>query len=108
MDSGSSEDDQMMIISNKSLLLKPEEARIWDLLSFLVSGEIQSKEFIECLKVKETSLKRRGIIFISVLIQKILQAMSTPLQLSGTILEFWLNFAANNQILSVFRGYLLN
>jgi hypothetical protein len=88
----------------KTLLLKPEEASFSDLFGFLVSGDIQSKEFIECLKEKETSLKRRGIILISVIVQKALQAAATPLQLCGSVVEFWLNLLANNEVLSVLRG----
>lgn len=97
--------DDQVSISKKSLLLKPEEANLSDLFHFLISGEIQSKEFIECLQEKETNLKRRFLIFISLAVQKSLQTMSTPLQLSGSIAEFCLNFISNNsELLPLLRG----
>lgn len=97
--------DDQVSISKKSLLLKPEEANLSDLFHFLISGEIQSKESTECLQEKETNLKRRFIIFISLAVQKSLQTMSTPLQLSGSIAEFCLNFISNNsELLPLLRG----
>lgn len=100
-----SADDQ---VSKKSLLLKPEEANLADLFRFLISGDIESKEFIQCLQAKETSLKRRFLIFISVAVQKALQSMATPLQLYGSMAEFCLNFIANNyEILPLLRGNLI-
>lgn len=100
-----SADDGRVSTSKKSLLLKPEEANISDLFHFLFSGEIESKDFIECLQAKETSLKRRFLMFISLAVQKSLQTMATPLQLSGSVAEFCLNLISNNyELLLLLRG----
>ncbi|XP_016476595.1 triacylglycerol lipase OBL1-like isoform X2 [Nicotiana tabacum] len=87
------------VSSNKYLQLKPDEASLLDILRILFSGNLESKQFIECLRVKETAFERRGYIFLSVSVQKALQFISKPLSFCGSISEFCLNLLARNQSL---------
>ncbi|KAA8547100.1 hypothetical protein F0562_003529 [Nyssa sinensis] len=82
--------------SRKYLVLKPEEASLLDLFHILFSGEIESRKFVKCLKVKEKFLERRGIIFFSVVVQKVLQFTAKPMSWFGSKFELWLNLVSSN------------
>ncbi|KAJ8567260.1 hypothetical protein K7X08_019468 [Anisodus acutangulus] len=87
------------VSSSKYLQLKPDEASLFDLIRILFSGNLGSKQFIECLRVKEIAFERRGYIFLSMSVQKALHFISKPLSILGSISEFCLNILASNQSL---------
>ncbi|CAN4082912.1 unnamed protein product [Withania somnifera] len=89
------------VSSNEYLQLKPDEASLLDLIRILFSGNLESKQFIECLRVKEIAFERRGYIFLSVSVQKALHFVSKPLSFLGSISEFCLNLLASNQSLPI-------
>ena len=93
--------------SKKYMVLKPDEASLIGLIRFLISGNIESKQFIECLRVKKTSLKHRVYIFFSIFIQNVLQFAAKPLSVFGSIFELWLNLLACNGNFCLFLLNLL-
>lgn len=93
--------------SNKYLELKPEEANLFSLCQMLISGNLESKKFIDVLRVKKISLKRRAYICVSVVVQKALQSLATPMAISGSGFEFCLNFVANNEAKNILQGKMV-
>lgn len=98
------------VSSKKYLQLKSDEASLLDLIRILFSGNLESKQFIECLRVKEIAFERRGYIFLSVSVQKALHFISRPLSFLGSISELCLNLLASYQslptlLLRILQGY---
>ncbi|CAK9149793.1 unnamed protein product [Ilex paraguariensis] len=83
-------------ISKKHLLLNPDEATFLELFRILGSSEIDDREFMKCLKVTETMLERRGIIFLSTLGQTALRAASGPMSWIGSTVGWGLNLLSGN------------
>ncbi|KAF5738218.1 triacylglycerol acidic lipase TAL3 [Tripterygium wilfordii] len=95
--------------SRSHMLLKPEEVKFVDLFKILFSSNIENRKFVDCKAKKEEKFDRRWIIFISILAQKVLQFLSTPLSIIGSLFETWLNLLSNNGgflklLLNVLRG----
>ncbi|KAG8384378.1 hypothetical protein BUALT_Bualt04G0111900 [Buddleja alternifolia] len=89
------------------LLLKPRKASLLEIFRLLFCDDIESKEFIESLNVKRSIIERRGIIFLSMLAQKVLQYNEKPLSLFGSRFEMCLNILANKSNFSMFlRNFL--
>ncbi|GLT46958.1 hypothetical protein SLA2020_206830 [Shorea laevis] len=88
------------------LLLKPKEANVFDLVHILFSSSLlERKRFIECPAElpKYTDFRRRWLIFISVLAQKLfllLNTRYTPMAKTGYALEMCLYLLSSN------RGFL--
>ncbi|KAA8531691.1 hypothetical protein F0562_006592 [Nyssa sinensis] len=88
--------------SSDYMLLKPEEARLFDLIHILFSPEIEKRKFVDCPKgIREENFKRRWLIFVSVVVQKVLLLVSKPLGWVGRKIEWWLNLVSNNRNLGV-------
>ncbi|GLU04258.1 hypothetical protein SLE2022_214170 [Rubroshorea leprosula] len=90
------------------LLLKPKEANVFDLVHLLFSSSLlERKRFIECPAElpKYTDFRRRWLIFISVLAQKLLLLLNTPMAKTGHALEMCLNlFSSNGGFLRLLRN----
>ncbi|OVA15664.1 Lipase [Macleaya cordata] len=88
------------------VVLKPDEGGISDLFKFLFSSDIGKSKFVDCPEgKKETEFKRRWLIFLSIVVQKLLSFFKKPLSWFGLGLEMWLNLLIQNR---GFTGLLLN
>ncbi|KAI3452016.1 hypothetical protein Pfo_008681 [Paulownia fortunei] len=82
--------------SSNYMLLKPEEAGFLDLGKILFSSDVGKREFVDCPEGVREPLGRRWIIFVSVLVQKLLQAVAKPMVGFGSGVEHWLNLLSGN------------
>uniref|UniRef100_A0A5B7A8H4 Fungal lipase-type domain-containing protein n=1 Tax=Davidia involucrata TaxID=16924 RepID=A0A5B7A8H4_DAVIN len=88
--------------SSNYMLLKPEEVHLIDLIQLLFSSDIKKRKFVDCSeRTEETNFKRRWLIFVSIVVQKVLLFVSTPLAWVGSKIEWWLNLVSNNRNLGV-------
>ncbi|XWS24229.1 hypothetical protein CRYUN_Cryun28dG0082900 [Craigia yunnanensis] len=81
-------------------VLNPEEASFFDLFRLLFSSELENRRFIDGPGHQSENFRRRWIIFISVLAQKLLLLGTKPMALVGNVLEMWLNLLSINGGLS--------
>ncbi|KAL1316252.1 hypothetical protein HN51_068477 [Arachis hypogaea] len=80
--------------ANSYLLLMPEEASLLDLVRILFSQNIGHRKCLESHsgeKTVERSFKRRFLIVASILLQKLLMAVSKPLAFLGSFIEMFIN-----------------
>ncbi|CAA3006050.1 uncharacterized LOC8262908 [Olea europaea subsp. europaea] len=83
------------------MLLKPEEAGLIDVFRILFSDDIGKRKFIDCPEGKRPEpFKRRLLIFVSILVQKLLLAVEKPMAWFGSLVEQWLNLLSSNGSLS--------
>ncbi|XP_052200854.1 triacylglycerol lipase OBL1-like [Diospyros lotus] len=79
------------------LVLKPEQASIFDLVRILYSSDIEKRGFIECIEPGNLrAFRRRWLLFVSVLAQKLLLYLEKPMSWTGYIVEMWLNLLSSN------------
>ncbi|KAJ4963615.1 hypothetical protein NE237_023554 [Protea cynaroides] len=79
------------------LIIKPEEASFLDLFYLLFSTDLEKRKFITCQEdSKEADRRRRWIILITVIIQKILLLIAKPMAWVGSVGEEWLNLLSCN------------
>lgn len=80
------------------LLLKPNEANVFDLVRLLCSSDLESRsKFIDGKELpKYADFRRRWLIFISVVSQKVLFVSETPMAITGYGVNMWLNLLSNN------------
>ncbi|CAL5366953.1 hypothetical protein HYC85_002386 [Camellia sinensis] len=95
--------------SKNYMLLSQEQASLIDLIRVLFNSDLAKRKFIECPAGTEQSFKYRWLIVVSILVLKILQAVSKPLAWFGSVVEIWLNLLSSNRnfgvlILNFFRG----
>ncbi|WVY91300.1 hypothetical protein V8G54_036814 [Vigna mungo] len=77
------------LFGSNYLLLKPEEASVFDLGSLLFSSKLSNRRFIECREeIQATDFRQRWLIFVSVVTQILLLASRNSLKKVGDILEF--------------------
>ncbi|XP_062101983.1 triacylglycerol lipase OBL1-like [Humulus lupulus] len=93
------------------MLLKCEEVGLFDLLYLLLysSDSVKKKLLVESSDKAEESFGRRWIIFLSIVVQKVLQFVSIPLAGVGSAFEMGLNILSSNGnlfnlILNFIRG----
>ncbi|XP_015890128.2 triacylglycerol lipase OBL1-like [Ziziphus jujuba] len=94
------------------MILKPEEVGFFDLIHILWSSKVEDRKFIdrpEGIQLEEISFRRRWILFISILVQKILLFVSKPMLWFGSRIEIFLNLLSINRnlgvlLLNIFRG----
>ncbi|XP_073266504.1 triacylglycerol lipase OBL1 isoform X2 [Populus alba] len=91
--------------SSSYMLLKPEELTFFDLINILFSTDIEKRKFVDSAEVKEEDFQRRWLIFISIVVQKLLQFFSKPISSFGSLVEMWLNLLSSN---GGFGSLLLN
>ncbi|PSR99779.1 Lipase [Actinidia chinensis var. chinensis] len=79
------------------LVLNPEHASLLDLVRILFLSDLGERRFVESSEVNNLGgLRRRWLIFISVLLQKVLIYLRKPMAWMGYVLEMWLNLLASN------------
>ncbi|TXG59426.1 hypothetical protein EZV62_013999 [Acer yangbiense] len=98
-DMGSDDHDHDKI-SDNYMILRPEEVSLRNLIGILVSSDIACKAFLKIPTGKEETIKDRGIMFMCLLGQKLLQSFSVPMSKLGSALEKWLNILSSNDNLS--------
>lgn len=86
----------------RELVLKPREASLFNIFSILFSRDIASKGFIEFFKVKEAVLELKGVLFLSLFLQKTLQKTAKVIAFIGSAIETSLNVMANWSSLLIF------
>lgn len=94
------------------MLLNPEESGVLDVWKILFSSNIGNRDFVDCPPGTREPLGRRWLIFVSVMVQKLLQATAKPMAASGAAIEHWLNLVSANGgffslILNSFQGTIL-
>ncbi|KAJ6412998.1 hypothetical protein OIU84_005921 [Salix udensis] len=95
--------------SSNYMLLNPEELTFFDLIKILFHTNIEKRKFVDSTEVEEESLERRWLMFVSIIVQKLLQFFSRPISFVGSMLEMWLNLLSINRgccrlLLNIFRG----
>ncbi|GAB4852179.1 hypothetical protein Ancab_016370 [Ancistrocladus abbreviatus] len=89
--------DEDRVIWSDYLVLKPRQAGIFDIFRLLWCRELSERRFVECPAGKELrELRFRWLVFISVLVQKVLQCMKGPMAREDSILCWWLNLLSSN------------
>ncbi|XP_024978219.1 uncharacterized protein LOC112515562 [Cynara cardunculus var. scolymus] len=84
--------------SSSYMLLNHEEVGVVDLVHMLRSNDIENRKFVDCPKgTTEDKFRRRWLISMSVLAQKILKSIAGPLAATGSAIEYWLNLVACNR-----------
>ncbi|KAG6386858.1 hypothetical protein SASPL_152035 [Salvia splendens] len=78
------------------MLLNAEDAKLGDVFKILFSSDIAKRKFVDCPDGTEEPFGRRWIIFVSILVQKLLQATAKPLAAVGSGVEYWLNLLSGN------------
>ncbi|MCL7038790.1 hypothetical protein MKW94_020946 [Papaver nudicaule] len=79
------------------VVLKPHKGGIIDLFWLLLSSDIEKSKFVDCREEnKEANFKRRWLIFLTIVVQKILHIVKKPLGWFGSGLEMWLNLLSEN------------
>lgn len=86
------------------LELKPRGANILGILRVLSSDDYteECKGFIKSVEAKEDIAERRGVVFVSMLAQKLLQYIDKPLSLLGSGVEMSLNILCNTTNFQIF------
>ncbi|KAF8107747.1 hypothetical protein N665_0117s0019 [Sinapis alba] len=89
-----------MCSTEKYFVVDPREATFSDLASLLFSSDLRNRKFIDSSEQKlEDDLsrfRRRWIIFVSIVIQKLMILLRKPLYFLGFYLSFWLNLLSSN------------
>ncbi|KAK0577190.1 hypothetical protein LWI29_029298 [Acer saccharum] len=96
------------------LFLKPKEATLFDLIRLLYSSNLEEIRFVEFSDQSDRHIdnfRRRWLIFISVVAQKLLLFIRIPLAIVGNVLELCLNLLSSNGgflrlLYNLFTGYL--
>ncbi|OMO78917.1 Lipase, class 3, partial [Corchorus capsularis] len=96
------------------LLLKPEEASFFDLFRLLFSSDqLEKGKFIDCPQGYDLkNFRRRWLIFVSIVAQKLLLLVRRPLAIVGNVVETWLNLLSENGgffklLVNLFTGRLV-
>ncbi|XP_019182472.1 PREDICTED: uncharacterized protein LOC109177545 isoform X2 [Ipomoea nil] len=91
--------DLSRLSSRRHLHLRADKAKLSDLFRVLSNRDIESQDldFIDGIREKSTTFKRRGIIFLSILAQKYFHYVSKPLSWFGSTFEFCLNLVSHNK-----------
>ncbi|GFP96369.1 lipase [Phtheirospermum japonicum] len=79
------------------LVIRAEQASCLDLLRTLCSKDLEKRDYLNTpVRGGSTRFRYRWIVFISVLLQKVLICLRTPMAAVGSTVELWLNFPAAN------------
>ena len=79
------------------MLLKSENASLYDLARFLLSSTSETSRFIQRTEEEKEDFWRRWYIFNSLFAQKLLLCLGKPLVQVGYMLELWLNLLSQNE-----------
>ncbi|XP_062003207.1 triacylglycerol lipase OBL1-like isoform X1 [Rosa rugosa] len=92
--------------SSNYMLLDPNDVGFFDLIHILISNNLEKRKFVDSSDDKEDDFQRRWLIFLSIVVQKLLQFVSKPMAVIGWAIEMFLNFLSINGC--SLHGLLLN
>ncbi|KAL3505163.1 hypothetical protein ACH5RR_035004 [Cinchona calisaya] len=79
------------------LVLNPHEAAFCDLIRIFYSCELEKRDFFDTPEANRLrGLRRRWLVFVSVVVQKLLILLKKPMSDMGSTLELWLNYPSSN------------
>uniref|UniRef100_A0A1J3IGZ6 Lipase n=1 Tax=Noccaea caerulescens TaxID=107243 RepID=A0A1J3IGZ6_NOCCA len=86
--------------TENQFVLDPREATFQELIRLLFSSDLGNRKFIhsseESIEHDPCRFRRRWIIFVSIVIQKLMIFLKKPLYFLGFTLSFWLNLLSSN------------
>ncbi|KAM1315080.1 hypothetical protein ACFX13_019007 [Malus domestica] len=83
--------------SCKYMLLDPNDVGFFDLIHILFSSNLKRRRFVDSSMDTEDDPDRRWLIFLSIVVQKLLQFVATPMAMIGRGIELCLNLFSNTQ-----------
>ena len=91
---------------NNYLFLRAEAATWFDCFRFPHSNDLENTDFCNT-QIGEDGFRYRWIVFISVLLQKALLYIKTPMAALGAAIELCLNYPAFNHhlLFNIFTGF---
>ncbi|PIA56482.1 hypothetical protein AQUCO_00700663v1 [Aquilegia coerulea] len=90
------------------MVLKPHEGGSYDLFKLLFSRKTDENSFTECpTGTHINEFRRRRLIFVSVVVQKMLLSMTKPMAWIGVLFEMWLNCNLSVLLLNLTKGKLV-
>lgn len=97
---GSSSSEENISSNNNYFFLRPEDACFFDLFRILCSSELRKTDFCDASSEDADlvffTLRRRWLIFVSVVLQKLLILFKEPLAWIGSTIELLLNYSTAN------------
>ncbi|OMP02008.1 Lipase, class 3 [Corchorus olitorius] len=78
------------------LILDPTKATLLDIFRLLFSSDLNNRKFVDSSEEKQEDFRHRLIIFVSILIQYLLQLFSKPLAWMGSSIETMINLLPSN------------
>lgn len=90
------------------MLLKPKDVGFFDLLHILFSKQLEGRRFCHSSEQTEHDLDEgRLLIFLSILVQKLLQFVSAPMAAVGWVIEMCLNiFSSRKNMVGLLTNFL--
>ncbi|BFG38864.1 hypothetical protein CerSpe_251380 [Prunus speciosa] len=94
------------------MLLEPKDVGFFDLIHILFSNDLERRRFVDSSEETEDDFERRWLIFLSIVVQKLLQFVAKPIATIGWGIEMCLNLISSNQslvglILDFLRGKVI-
>ncbi|CAB4287415.1 unnamed protein product [Prunus armeniaca] len=94
------------------MLLEPKDVGFFDLIHILFSNNLERRRFVDSSEETEDDFERRWLIFLSIVVQKVLQFVAKPMATIGWGIEMCLNLISSNQslvglILDFLRGEVI-
>ncbi|KAK6237648.1 hypothetical protein QUC31_003117 [Theobroma cacao] len=91
------------------LLLNPKQATFIDIFRLLFSSDLKNRKFIDSSHETQENIWYRLLIFVSILVQYLLQLVSKPLAWIGSSIETLINLLSSNDgffglIMNIIRG----
>lgn len=78
------------------MLLEPNDVGFFDLIHILFSNNLEKRKFVDSSDDKEDEFQRRWLIFLSIVVQKLLQFVAKPMAVIGWGIEMFLNLLSSN------------
>ena len=82
--------------SSNYMLLEPNDVGFFDLIHILFSNDLEKRKFVDSSDDKEDEFQRRWLIFLSIVVQKLLQFVAKPMAVIGWGIEMFLNLLSSN------------
>ncbi|KAM2529749.1 hypothetical protein PS1_027689 [Malus domestica] len=89
------------------MLLDPSDVGFFDLLHILFSSSLKRRRFVHSSMDTEDDRDRRWLIFLSIVVQKLLLFVATPMAMIGRGIEICLNlFSSTQNLVGLFKNLL--
>ncbi|CAH2046717.1 unnamed protein product [Thlaspi arvense] len=106
-----------MCTTENYFVLDPREANASDLIRLLFCSQLRNRRFINSSEERKLEddlcrFRRRWIIFVTIVIQKLMILIRKPLYLFGFSLAYWLNLVSSNDgffmiLPNLFKGKII-